>query len=161
MTSWWARWRLISPASRLFPQPFIQGADQRKHQSSASLAFMGELTGDRSIPRTKCNNAEMFPFDDVMINTAVHSADATLVYVEKGVLTPWGRVTDICISKLCYHMPGQRQAIIWTNAGKLLITPLGRKFNEILIEIHIFLYKKIHLKMSSGKCRPFCLGLNV
>ena len=40
MTSWWARWCLKSPASRLFAQPFIQGADQRKHQSSASLAFV-------------------------------------------------------------------------------------------------------------------------
>ena len=28
------------------------GADQRKHQSSASLAFGGEFTGDRWIPRT-------------------------------------------------------------------------------------------------------------
>ena len=31
----------------------------------------------------------------------------------------------------------------------------------MLIEIHIFSFKKIHLKMSSGKWRPFCLGLNV
>ena len=29
------------------------GADQRKHQSSASLTFVGEFTGDRLIPRTK------------------------------------------------------------------------------------------------------------
>ena len=29
------------------------GADQRKYQSSASLAFVGEFTGDRWIPRTK------------------------------------------------------------------------------------------------------------
>ena len=30
------------------------GADQRKHQSSVSLAFVcGEFTGDRWIPRTK------------------------------------------------------------------------------------------------------------
>ena len=28
-------------------------ADQRKHQSSASLALGGEFTGDRWIPRTK------------------------------------------------------------------------------------------------------------
>ena len=31
--------------------------------------------------------------------------------------------------------PGQRQAIIRTNAGILLIWPLGTNFNEILIEI--------------------------
>ena len=34
-------------------------------------------------------------------------------------------------------------------------------FSEILIEIHQFLLKKMHLKMLSGKQRPFCLCLNV
>ena len=34
--------------------------------------------------------------------------------------------------------PGQRQAIIWTNARILLIGPLGTKFNEILIKSHTF-----------------------
>ena len=57
--------------------------------------------------------------------------------------------------------PGRRQAIIWTNAGILLIGPLGTNFSEILIEIHIFSYKKMPLKTSSVKRRPFCLGLNV
>ena len=41
--------------------------------------------------------------------------------------------------------PGWRQAIIWTNAGILLIGPLGTNFNEILSEIHTFSFKKIHL----------------
>ena len=57
--------------------------------------------------------------------------------------------------------PGRRQAIIWTNAGILFIGPLGTNFSEILIEIHTFSFKKMHLKMSSGKWWPFCLGLNV
>ena len=55
----------------------------------------------------------------------------------------------------------RRQTIIWTNAGILLIGPLGTHCNEILIEIHIFSIKKMHLKMSSGKCRLLCLGLNM
>ena len=42
-TSEWARWRLKSPASRFFTQPFIQGADQWKHQSSASLIFVSGI----------------------------------------------------------------------------------------------------------------------
>ena len=58
-------------------------------------------------------------------------------------------------------MPCRRQAIIWTNAGILLIRPLGTKFNEILIEIHTSSLTKMHLKMSSGEWRPFCLRLNV
>ena len=83
------------------------------------------------------------------------------------ILTHWGRVTHRCVSKLAIIgadnglSPGRRQAIIWTNAGILLIVPLGTKFSEILIEIHTFSIKKMHLKMSSAKWRSFCLGLNV
>ena len=53
------------------------------------------------------------------------------------------------------------QAIIWTNDGILLIGPLGTNFSEIIMEIQTFSLKKIRVKMSSGKCRPICLGLNV
>ena len=82
-------------------------------------------------------------------------------------LTHWGRVTHICVGNLTIIgsdnglSPGRRQAIIWTNAGILLIGPLGTNFIETLIEIHTFSFKKIHLKMLSGKCWPCCLGLNV
>ena len=82
-------------------------------------------------------------------------------------LTHWGRVTHTCVSKLTIIVsdnglsPGRRQAIIWTNAGLLLIRPLGTNFNEILIEILTFSFMKMRLKVSSAKWRPFCLGLNV
>ena len=83
------------------------------------------------------------------------------------VLTHWGRVTHICVSKQTIIgsdnglSPGWRQAIIWTNAGILLIGTLGTNFSQILIEIRIFSFKKMGLKVSSAKWRPFCLGLNV
>ena len=79
------------------------------------------------------------------------------------VLTHWGRVTHNNIPSLVQNClsPGRRQAIIWTNAGILLIRPLGTSFSEILIKIHTFSFNKIHLKMSSEKCQPFCLSLNV
>ena len=83
------------------------------------------------------------------------------------LLTHWGRETHICVSKLTIigsdngMSPGRRQAIIWTYAGLSLIEPLGTNFSEILFKIDTFLFKKMHLKMSSGKWRPFCLGLNV
>ena len=82
-------------------------------------------------------------------------------------LTHWGRVTHICLSNLTIIVsdnglsPGRRQAIIWTNAGILLIGPLGTNLSEILIGIQIFSFKKMHLKMASAKWRPLCLGLNV
>ena len=37
---------------------------------------------------------------------------------------------------------------------------LGTNFSEILIEILAFSLKKMRLKVSSGKWRPFCFGLN-
>ena len=87
--------------------------------------------------------------------------------VFKYLLTHWGRVTRICVSKVSITVsdnglsPDRRQAIIWTNVGILLIGPLGTNFSEILIEIQKFSYKKINLKISSAKWRSFCLGLNV
>ena len=55
----------------------------------------------------------------------------------------------------------RRQAIIWTNAGILLIGPLRTNFSEILIGFQTFSFKKMRLIMSSAKWHPFCLGLNV
>ena len=82
-------------------------------------------------------------------------------------LTHWCWEMHICIGKLTIVgadnglLPSRRQAIIWTNAGMLLIRPLEANFNGILIEIHIFSFKRMHLKCSSGKWRPFSPGLNV
>ena len=76
-------------------------------------------------------------------------------------LSHWGRVTHICVSESIIIgsdnglSPGRRQAIIWTNAGILLIRTLRTNFSEILIGIHTFSFKKMHLKMSSAKWCPF------
>ena len=81
--------------------------------------------------------------------------------------THWGRVTHIRVSKLTIIgldnglAPARRQTIIWTNDGILLIGPLRTNSIEILIGIQKFSFKKMHLKMSYAKWRPFCLGLNV
>ena len=76
-------------------------------------------------------------------------------------------MTHICVGNLTIIgsdnslSPGRRQAIIWTNAGILLIGPLRTNFSEIQIGIQTFSYKNMPLKMSSVNWRPFCLGLNV
>ena len=76
-------------------------------------------------------------------------------------------MTHICVGKLTIIgsdnglSPERRQAIIWTNAGILLIGPLGPNFSKILIEIQTFSLKKLRLKMSSAKCCSFRLGLNM
>ena len=82
-------------------------------------------------------------------------------------LTHWGQVTHICVGELTIIgsdnglSPGGRQAIIWTNAGILLIGPLGTNFRENLIEMLTFSFTKMHLKVLFAKCRPFCFDLNV
>ena len=76
-------------------------------------------------------------------------------------------MTHICVSKLAIIgsdnglSPGRRQAIIWTIVGILFIGPLRTNSSEIWIRIQTFSLRKMHLKMSSAKRRPFCLGLNV
>ena len=81
--------------------------------------------------------------------------------------THWGRVTHICVGNSTIIVsdnglsPNRHQAITWTNDGILLIAPLGTNFSEILIKIHSFSLKKMHLKTSSARRRPFCLDLNM
>ena len=72
------------------------------------------------------------------------------------LLTHWGRVTHICVSKLTIIgsdnglSPGRRQTIIWINGGILVIGPVGINFSGILSEIHTFLFEKMHFKTSSA-----------
>ena len=81
-------------------------------------------------------------------------------------LTHWRWVTHIYVDKLTIVgsdnglSAGQCQAIM-TNDGILLIGPLGTNFSKILIEIQTFSFKKMCLKVSCGKWRPSCFGLNV
>ena len=76
-------------------------------------------------------------------------------------------MTHICVGKLTIIgsdndlSAGQRQAIIRTIAGLKSIGPLRTYFSENLIKIQQFSLDKMHMKMSSGKWHPSCLGLNV
>ena len=64
------------------------------------------------------------------------------------------------------QMPQIQAANLVTNSGNTAhgvdaIRPIGTNFSEMLIEIQTFPFKKMHLKILSGKWRPFCLGRNV
>ena len=67
-------------------------------------------------------------------------------------LIDWGRVTHICVGNLAIIgsdnclSPGRRHAIIWTDAGILLIGPSETDFNEILIKIIHFHSRKFICK---------------
>ena len=93
------------------------GANQRKHQSSESLA----------------SNTE-----NVFIWCYHHALSSHLAYLLI-----------------------RRPAIIWTNAGILLIGLMGTNFSEILIKIYTFSFKKMHWKMLSGKWRPIFVSASM
>ena len=90
-----------------------------------------------------------------------------IIHLKTKTLAHWGRVTHICVSELTTIgsdnglSPGRHQAKIWTSAGILWIGPLGTSLSENVIGIKTFSFKKMHLKMSSVKWRPFRLGPNV
>ena len=52
VTSWWPRWRLKSPASPLFTQPFIRMQIKENIKAPRHWPLCGEFTGDQWIPRT-------------------------------------------------------------------------------------------------------------
>ena len=81
--------------------------------------------------------------------------------------TRWGRLTHTFVSKLTIIgsdnglWPGQRQDIIWTSFGILLIASLGTSFSEILIEIHTFFIQENAFENVVWKMAAIFLGLNV
>ena len=56
--SQWVRWRLKSPASPLFVQPFIQAHIKENIKAPRHWPLCGEFAGDRWIPHTMASNAE-------------------------------------------------------------------------------------------------------
>ena len=114
-----------------------------------SLALPLSLCGSLCFVKLAPSNGRVRLFPGVAIAWTKH-------------LTHWGRVTHISVGNLIIigsdngWAPGRRQAIIWTNAGLLLIRTLGTNFNEILSGIHTSSFRKLHLKMSSAKWLPFC-----
>ena len=86
-------------------------------------------------------------------------------------LTHWGRVTHICVSKLRIIgsdnglSPGRRQAIIWTNAGILLIWPFRNKLQwNVNRNSYIFsdenAFEDVN-EMADILSRPQCVKENV
>ena len=110
------------------------------------------------------------PVEQVMELSVIWEAmkfiwDTTIMYCSH-----WGRMTHICMR----HWPGSSLAKLM--ACRLLGTrPLPEpilihcqldsglwiNFSKIIIEIRTFSLKIMHLKMSSAKCRPSYLALNV
>ena len=68
MTSWWARWRLKSPASLLLTQPFIQAQIKEKNKAPRPWPLCGEIHWwPMNSPHKWPVTRKMFPFDDVIM----------------------------------------------------------------------------------------------
>ena len=75
MTSQWSRWQLKSPASLIIYSTVYSGADKRKHQCSASLAFVRGIDWwPVNSPHKWPVRWKMFPFDDVIMLKRKHIA---------------------------------------------------------------------------------------
>ena len=59
------------------------GADQRKHQSSASLSFVGwNSTTTGKFPAQRASNAENVPFNDVIIQMVIQLVIHEIYYLQ-------------------------------------------------------------------------------
>ena len=94
----------------------------------------------------------MFPFDDVIMKRIIRNSSLGTYFAVKWMQRNLTNDNSILA-----------QVMVWCRqAGILFIGHLGTNFNAFfLMEIHTLSFKKIHLKVSSGKWRPFCLGLDV
>ena len=106
-------------------------------------------------------------FGNVIVKRNFHFIflnENSIIMIVFYVLTHWGWVMHICVGNLTIVdsdnglSPGRREAVIWTNAGILLMEPFRTKLGEIVIKILTFSFKKMHLIVSSAKWRPFCPG---
>ena len=83
------------------------------------------------------------------------------------MLTPWCGETHICVSKLSSIgsdnglSPGRRQAIIWTNAGILLIRNFGTNCSKMSSKIHINSLKNDNKDVLGKMAYIWSIRLNV
>ena len=61
MTSWWAQFRLKSPASRLFAQTFARAHIKENIKAPRHWPLWGESTGESGFPSQRTINAENVP----------------------------------------------------------------------------------------------------
>ena len=143
----------ITSVSNIYSTVY-SGADQRKHQSSAPLAFV------RGIHRSPVNSShkgpvtgKMFPFDDVIMGCLwtrrSRSIKRCILYCCTDSSEPYIDVrrryeNELIEWRILGHhwfynglSPIRRQAVIKLNDDSLLSESLGMNFSEIWIEIWI------------------------
>ena len=110
VTSWWARWRLRSPASRLFIQPFIQAQIKENIKAPRHWSLCGEFTGE--FPAQRASNAE-----NVSIWWRHHGYDQS-------------RPILFQLVTLCIVSPEHRQTLYWQHAMYNFLSSLKVRKNK-------------------------------
>ena len=72
LTSKWPRWRLKSPASRLFTQSFIWRRSWKTSKLCVTGFCAGNSSGPVNSPHKRPVTRKMFPFDDVIMFACKH-----------------------------------------------------------------------------------------
>ena len=173
------RWRLNSPASRLFTQPFIQ---------TRHWPLCGEFIGDRWIPRTNAQETrKMFPFDDIIIRLMGSTTTRHIVFVPSMIVSTkapfqykdrifiyadpiikirlsWDRIIYWMAMLICWYWQGDIQnrknaavvclQISWTIPTYLIsMIRILRHYRIIVCKI---VSSKVFIKSSSNICIRCC-----
>ena len=98
------------------------GADQRKHQISASLAFVRRIhRGPVNSPHKGPTTRKIFPFDDVIMWKPVHG----MVSIEAEWRTVYASVNHTILGSDNGLSLVWRRAIIWPKVGLLFMETVG------------------------------------
>ena len=141
---------------------------------TVDVIFISVISHVITLLRRTCPNRHKPPISHQLrrCSRLTIAADISNIDPLSYVCTHWGWMTQICVSKQTMIgsdnglSPERHQAIIWTNAGILLIGPLGTNFSEILNKTHIFSFKKnafesVVCEMSAIFSRPQCVNEEV
>ena len=122
-------WCLDGVTMRLFFNPLFSFQDDKRTGNVLNITFIFDRLYRSLVAETsdKCKRHLNNTTDNISITYAAFENAITLLFM----LTHWDRVTHICVDTLTIigsynrYSPGRRQAIVWTNAGRLLIRPPG------------------------------------
>ena len=135
----------------------FSGADQRKHQSSASPVFVsGMKWWPTDSPHKWPVTRKIFSFDDVSMTCDVRppvSNATTSAYFDYLTL-----IDFLCVLRMAKPLQHVSKCLFIVNK------PQRTNLSEICVKLHQFPFKKMNLLTSSyrlQKWQPYCLGLNV
>ena len=144
------------------PETFSPAADFKGNRYLATPACI--TTRASRTCRDACRDRLLAVAGKTFPAFSAHAHPQFYASVKRSIETVWRIYASENMAIICLDdglLPGRRQTVIWTNVGLLSLETFGTNSIEILMEIQTFSLTKMRLKMSSGKWRPFCLGLNL